>query len=69
MKKKSGKKGIREKFAHQITREQIEQFRCMSAEVRLQWLEDANKFIDTFLDKAKRTRWDERFGKVVSGVR
>lgn len=62
MRKKSGKKDIRENFAHQITREQIKEFRCMSAKAKLQWLEDANNFIVTFLDKPKRIRWDERLG-------
>jgi hypothetical protein len=62
LRKKSGKKDLREKFVHQITREQIKVFRCMSAKARLQWLEDANKFIAKFLDISKRVRWDERLG-------
>ena len=60
MKKKSGGKNIRENFAHQLTREQIEEFRLMPAKARLQWLEDANNFIFAFLDQSKRIRWDER---------
>ena len=63
MRKKSGGKNIRENFAHQLTREQIEESRQMSAKVRLQWLEDANNFIITFLDTSKRIRWDERLKK------
>jgi hypothetical protein len=62
LKKKSIKAGIRENFAHQITSEQIREFRTMSPKARLQWLEDAHKFIVTFLDKSKRSRWDERLG-------
>jgi len=62
LRKKSGGKNIRENFAHQLTREQIEESRQMSAKVRLQWLEDANNFIITVLDKSKRIRWDKRRG-------
>ncbi len=62
MRKKRRKKDLREIFVHQITREQIKQFRCMSAMEKLQWLEDANKFVAKFLDISKRLRWDERLG-------
>jgi hypothetical protein len=62
LRKKSEKKGIRKNFVHQITREQIQEFRCMPVKARLQWLEDANKFIAKFLDISKRVRWDERLG-------
>jgi hypothetical protein len=60
LRKKSGGKNIRENFAHQLTREQIEEFRLMPAKAKLQWLEDANNFIIAFLDRSKRIRWDER---------
>jgi len=62
LRKKSRKKNIRENFAHQITGEQIEEFRWMPAKARLQWLEDANNFIIAFLDRSKKIRWDERRG-------
>jgi hypothetical protein len=62
LKKKSLEKNLRENFVHQITREQIEEFRRMPAKAKLQWLEDANNFIMAFLDKSKRIRWDERRG-------
>jgi len=62
LRKKSRERNIRENFAHQITREQIEKFRRLSAKARLQWLEDANNFIIAFLDRSKRIRWDERRG-------
>jgi hypothetical protein len=56
----SRRKNIRENFAHQLTREQIEEFRLIPLQARLQWLEDANNFILASLDRSKRIRWDER---------
>jgi len=62
VREKIGEKNLRENFAHQITREQIEKFKRLPAKARLQWLEDANNFIIAFLDKSKRIRWDKRRG-------
>ncbi len=61
MRRKADKIDVREHFVHEITREKLEEFRFMSAEARLQWLEDANNFIHKFLKKEKRIRWDNRF--------
>jgi len=47
-------------FAYEFTREKLEEFRFMPAQARLEWLEEAQKFIYKFLDKGKRIQWDER---------
>lgn len=60
MKKKGGSRNIGRDFAYEFTREKLEEFRFMSAEARLQWLEEANNFICKFVKKGKRARWDER---------
>ena len=60
MKKKAGNKNVGKDFAHEFTREKLEEFRFMSAQARLEWLEEAQKFIYKFLDREKRIQWDER---------
>jgi len=44
-----------------FSKEKIEEFRHMSARARLQWLEDANAFINKALGFKRRMVFDKRF--------
>jgi len=48
-------------FVHQLTKEQIEQTRHMTPAMKLQWLEDANNFINKTLGLKRRAMFDPRF--------
>lgn len=58
--KKAKKVDIGKNFVYEFTKDKLEEFRFMSPQSRLQWLEDANNFIHKFVTKKKRIRWDER---------
>jgi hypothetical protein len=60
LKKKVKNKNIGRDFAYEFTREKLEEFRFMSAQARLEWLEEAQNFVYKFLDMGKRIQWDER---------
>ena len=60
MKKKIRNKNIGKDFAYEFTREKLEEFRYMSAQARLEWLEEALNFVYTFVPRDKRVHWDER---------
>jgi len=47
----------RSKFAYKIDRERLLEFSKMSVEARLEWLEEANKFLNTIKDKRIRKKW------------
>jgi len=51
----------REDFVHTISQEKIEEFRHMSVRDRLQWLEDANEFVNKAIGIEGRAKWDKRF--------
>ena len=61
MKKKARNKNIGRDFAYEFTREKLEEFRYMSAQARLEWLEQARNFVYKFVHRDKRIQWDERF--------
>jgi hypothetical protein len=42
-----------------MTREKLEECREMSPEARLQWLEEANRFIHKFVSEAQLARWQK----------
>jgi len=46
-------------FAFRLSKEKLEEFRGLSAEEKLNWLEDANKFVADFVPEEKRRRWKE----------
>ncbi|MBI4007025.1 MAG: hypothetical protein HY354_00840 [Planctomycetes bacterium] len=50
---KPGKKG----FSYKPSKENLEAFKGLSPEEKLQWLEDANEFVNAFLSKEKRALW------------
>ncbi len=44
-------------FVFRLTKEKIRSFRGLSAEEKLDWLEEANKFVTDFVPEGKRRRW------------
>lgn len=48
-------------FVHALSPERLKEFEHMSAKARLQWLEEANAFINKTLGIEKRAEFDERF--------
>jgi len=47
----------KEAFAFRLSKEKLREFRCYSAEDKLDWLEEANKFVVNFVPEKKLTRW------------
>lgn len=43
------------------SREKLDEFRGMTLEARLRWLEEANAFVNTVLGPQRRALTDERF--------
>ena len=58
MKSKEERKGG---FAFRISRERLKEFRNFSAEDKLDWLEEANKFVNDFVPESKLARWRKLF--------
>ncbi|RJQ43714.1 MAG: hypothetical protein C4538_11570 [Nitrospiraceae bacterium] len=48
-------------FAYIFSNEKLREFKDMPIKARLQWLEEANAFINKALGFRKRARFDERF--------
>jgi len=46
-------------YSHRLSKEKLREFLGFSAEAKLEWLEEANKFINEFLPSEKRKRWEE----------
>lgn len=46
-------------FAFRLSKEKIRAFRSFSAEEKLDWLEEANKFVTDFVPEEKRRRWEK----------
>jgi len=44
-------------FVFRLSKEKLRQFRGFSAEEKLNWLEEANKFVEDFVPEGKRRRW------------
>lgn len=44
-------------FAFRLSKEKIREFRKLSAEEKLDWLEEANKFVADFVPEEKIRRW------------
>ncbi len=49
----------RKPFVFRMTREKLEECRGMSPEAKLNWLEEANRFISKFVSKAQLARWQK----------
>lgn len=58
---KKNKKKKEEEFVYLFSEEKLEEFKDMPLRARLQWLEEANAFINKTLGFKKRALFDERF--------
>ncbi len=50
-------------FAFRPSLEALRQFKDASAEAKLNWLEEANRFVNEFVTPQKRERWKKISGK------
>lgn len=48
-------------FVHELSDEKLDEFRSMSLRTRLQWLEEANMFVNKAIGLGKRAQFDKRF--------
>ena len=55
--KTRGREGAHKPFVHSLSKEKLAEFRGVSAEAKLQWLEDANRFVRQFVSARKQARW------------
>jgi hypothetical protein len=62
---KTSKKGA--PFSFRLSKEKLMEFQGLSAEAKLQWLEEANSFVAEFVSIEKRKRWEEYLKKVQEG--
>ncbi len=46
-------------FSFRLSIEKLREFQGISAEAKLQWLEDANSFVNEFVSPEKRRKWEE----------
>jgi hypothetical protein len=46
-------------FSFRLSKEKLREFQGLSAEAKLQWLEDANSFVNEFVSPEKRRKWEE----------
>jgi hypothetical protein len=50
-------------FAFRPSRQALEYFRDASPEAKLNWLEEANRFVNDFVSPEKRERWKKISGR------
>lgn len=48
-------------FVHELSDEKLDKFKSMSLRARLQWLEEANMFVNKAIGLEKRAQFDKRF--------
>jgi len=48
-------------FVHELSDEKLDEFRSMPLRTRLQWLEEANMFVNKAIGLEKRALFDKRF--------
>ena len=46
-------------FSFRLSKDKLREFYGLSAEAKLEWLEDANNFVNKFLSTEKRKRWEK----------
>ena len=46
-------------YSHHLSKEKLSEFLGFSAEAKLEWLEEANKFVKEFVPLEKRKRLEE----------
>jgi hypothetical protein len=44
-------------YSHRLSKEKLREFLGFSPEAKLEWLEEANRFINEFLPSEKRKLW------------
>lgn len=49
-------------FCFRLSREKLEAFQKSTPEQRLEWLEEVNEFVNTFVPKEKREAWKKISG-------
>jgi hypothetical protein len=50
-------------FAFRPSKETLKQFKDASAEAKLNWLEEANRFVNDFVSSQKQERWKKISGR------
>jgi len=50
---------IKTPFSFRLSKEKLKEFQGISAEAKLQWLEEANSFVNEFVSPEKLRRWEE----------
>lgn len=58
-KKKRPRRKIGKTFCYQFTKETLDRFKDMPARAKLEWLEEANEFVNKFVSPAKRKYWEK----------
>ena len=46
-------------YSYRLSKEKLREFLGFSAEAKLEWLEEANRFINGFFPSENRKRWEE----------
>jgi hypothetical protein len=46
-------------FSFRLSKEKLKEFQGISAEAKLQWLEEANRFVNEFVSPEKLRKWAE----------
>jgi hypothetical protein len=46
-------------FSFRLSKEKLKEFHGLSAEAKLQWLEEANMFVNEFVSPEKLRKWEE----------
>ena len=50
---------IKVPFSFRLSKEKLKEFQGISAEAKLQWLEEANRFVNKFVSPEKLRKWEE----------
>lgn len=58
-KNKRSRRKIAKTFCYQFTKETLDRFKDMPARTKLEWLEEANEFVNKFVSPAKRKYWEK----------
>ncbi len=45
-------------YTHRLSKEKLREVLGFSAEAKLEWLEEANRFVNEFVPPEKRKRWE-----------
>lgn len=56
-------KEAKNSFAFRVSKEKIKEFAKFSAEEKLNWLQDANKFVAAAVPEEKLKKWEKFIGR------